>query len=370
MKAHLERVKFSQVPGWTNATMRKAFFAFKLCAKYQKNNKPYRVGTLGVKLSDFTDSYNQALLMVEPTESEAKAFFETHFQPFKISDTQSNSGFVTGYYEPELDVSRKYSDKYCWPIYKRPRDLIDIKDQPRPKGLDPYFEYGFFDGLGLREYADRQKIDQGFLKKKGLEIAFAKNRVDLFFVHIQGAARLNFEDGDKSRITFAAKTGHRFTGIGGYLVENGLLEAASVTMATIREWLAKNPSKMDEVLWKNRSYIFFRETELLASDQGPIAAAKAPLTSLSSLAVDRQIHTFSTPFFINAPSITHIENKPFQRLMIAQDTGSAIVGAARGDIFTGSGRSAGNLAGCIKNNADFYCLLPHLAAKRYYEKTV
>ena len=125
--------------------------------------------------------------------------------------------------------------------------------------MDPYFAFGRHDGGGIREYPDRREIELGALEGRGLEIAFAESRMDLFFVHIQGAARLHYQDGQRSRITYAAKTGHRFTPIGRILVERGEIPREAVTMDTIREWLAAHPGQLDELLWQNRSFIFFRE---------------------------------------------------------------------------------------------------------------
>lgn len=168
------------------------------------------------------------------------------------------------------------------------------------------------------------------------------------------------------RITYAAKAGHPFSPIGRLLLDRGELDPKTISMQTIRKWLADHPDEVDGVLWHNRSYIFFREADVAGLDMGPIAAAKVPLVAGRALAVDRLIHTFGFPFFIHAPSLTHLDNgKPFARLMLALDTGSAIVGPARGDIFTGSGFEAGELAGTVRNDADFYMLLPHVAAKRY-----
>ena len=189
--------------------------------------------------------------------------------------------------------------------------------------------------------------------------------MDLFFVHIQGAARLVYDDGRRSRITYAAKTGHAFTPIGRILVERGEIDRAAVTMDTIRAWLAEHPGEADALLWQNRSFIFFREAPVGDPELGPIAAAKVPLSAGRSLAVDRLLHTFGTPVFVSAPTLTHLDGgAPFARLMLAQDTGSAIVGAARGDIFTGSGPAAGALAGSVKHAADFFLLLPLAAADR------
>lgn len=160
------------------------------------------------------------------------------------------------------------------------------------------------------------------------------------------------------RVTYAAKSGHPFTGAGKVLVALGELALETVTMQTIRAWFRDNPGRVDEILWHNRSYIFFRETEPGSASLGPVAAAKVQLEPGRSVAVDRLLHTFGTPFFIDAPTLTVFDDAPFRRLMIAQDTGSAITGPARGDLFAGTGAAAGQIAGGIRHPADFYALVP------------
>jgi membrane-bound lytic murein transglycosylase A len=167
------------------------------------------------------------------------------------------------------------------------------------------------------------------------------------------------------RITYAAKAGHPYTSIGKVMIERGDLAAQEATMTGLREWFDLNPGQVDEILWHNRSYIFFREAAVDDPRLGPVAAAKVPLGPGRSLAVDRLIHTFSTPFFIRADRLNHLSNPPFRRLMIAQDTGSAIVGPARGDIFVGTGDAAGEKAGSVNHAADFVILIPVAAAERY-----
>lgn len=255
------------------------------------------------------------------------AFFETNCVPFKISLSQGKSGFVTAFYEPELEVSSTPDEVWRYPIYRRPPELVDIGDDNRPSGFDPTYAFGRQGKDGISYFPDRRAIDEGYLQGRGLEIAWAKSKVDLFFVHVQGAARLLFRNGEVKRITYAAKAGHPFSPIGRLLLDRGELDPKTVSMQTIRKWLADHPDDVDGVLWHNRSYIFFREADVAEEDMGPIAAAKVPLVAGRALAVDRLIHTFGFPFFIHAPSLTHLDDgKPFARLMLALDTGSAIVG--------------------------------------------
>ena len=311
-------------------------------------------------------AYVAALSAGIADENGARAFFEAHFVPFKICRNDGHPGFVTAFYEPDVAVSALPDTVFRFPFYRRPDDLIDIDDSNRPAGMDPYFAFGrLMDGF-IGEYPDRKAIDTGFLAGRGLEIAYAKSKVDVFFAHIQGAARLVYPDGSIKRVTYAAKTGHSFSAIGKLLIERGRIEAATVSMQSIRQWLEDNPDEADAIMWHNRSFIFFREAEVADAALGPVAAAKVALEPGRSLAVDRHIHTFGVPFFISSDSLTSIEEgRPFRRLMLALDTGSAIVGPARGDIFTGSGDEAGHLAGAVRNDADFFVFIPVAAAARY-----
>ncbi|NTZ92295.1 murein transglycosylase A [Agrobacterium tumefaciens] len=362
----IEQVAFQDLPGWREDDPGKLFPAMRTVLSHLRNAKPYRSGALGLTAAELVSLLETVDDEDGAGPEQARRFFETNCVPFKISPPGGKSGFVTAFYEPELEVSSVRDDVWCYPIYRRPPELVDIGDDNRPASFDPSYAFGKADERGISYFPDRRAIDEGYLEGRGLEIAWAKSKVDLFFVHVQGAARLVFPDGTVKRMTYAAKAGHPFSPIGRLLLDRGVLDPKTVSMQTIRKWLADHPDEVDEVLWHNRSFIFFREADVADLDMGPIAAAKVPLVSGRSLAVDRLIHTFGFPFFIHAPSLTHLDDgKPFARLMLALDTGSAIVGPARGDIFTGSGFEAGELAGTVRNDADFYILLPHIAAERY-----
>lgn len=365
MALSLAPASFDHLPGWRSDDPRPIVDGLKDCARHIASVKPYKTGTLGLSCADLTPALSAAVEENHRTVSQARQFFEAHFQPFVIDTGANGSGFVTAYYEPEIEVSAHRSEHYCHPIYNRPHDLIALDDSNRPADLDPSFAFGRKTNGQIVEYPDRRAIDQGFLDGRGLEIAWAHSRVDVFFMHIQGSARLRFEDGTMRRVTYAAKTGHPFTAIGRVLISWKEQHPDRVTMQSLRQWLSDNPDRVDDVLWHNRSYIFFREAPVDDPGRGPVAAAKVPLRAGRSLAVDRLIHTFGTPIFVQSDELTHLSGGPFRRLMLAQDTGSAIVGAARGDIFTGSGSRAGALAGSVKHEAAFYAFVPKSAAGRF-----
>lgn len=350
-------VSFDHLPGWRDDDKSEAFAAFRRSAR-RFSEKPYRSGSLGVEAGAFAAAYAAALSRETVDPAEAEAFFVEHFRPALIEPQDNGRGFVTGFYEPEVEASPAPTDRFTIPLLSRPDDLIDIDETNRPAGFDPYFAFGRQAGNDIVEYFDRAAIEQGALDGRRLEIAWLADRVDAFFIHVQGAARLKMTDGTVRRVTYAAKTGHRFAGAGRVLAERGEIPLGEVTMQSIRAWFRDNPDRVNEILWQNRSYIFFREAPVPDESLGPIAAAKVQLTPGRSIAVDRLLHTFGTPFFIDSQALLAFDGAPFRRLMIAQDTGSAITGPARGDLFAGSGRAAGEIAGVIRHPADFYALLP------------
>lgn len=362
----LKDVRYSDLPHWADHDPRALFPIFETIEQHLETRKPYKAGSLGLSSSELLELIKLSKQADLSSASSARLFFERSAIPFKISLKNDASGFVTGFYEPAIEVSQVQTENFRFPIYRRPSDLIDAKDLPAGHGFDPGFAFARKSHNGFDLYPDRQEIESGYLNDRGLEIAWAKSKVEVFFVHIQGAARLNFTDGSTKRITYDGKSGHAFSPIGRLLIDRGEISRETVSMQSIRDWLISHPDQADEVMWHNRSFIFFREADVSDAGLGPIAAAKVPLLAGRSLAVDKSIHTFGYPFYISASELTHLDDgNPFARLMLALDTGSAILGAARGDIFTGSGYEAGEQAGTIKHQADFYILIPRDVAQRY-----
>jgi len=176
----------------------------------------------------------------------------------------------------------------------------------------------------------------------------------------RGRLQINETDGTRRlvRVAYAGHNDQPYRSVGRWLVEQGELKLEQASWPAIRQWAARNPQRVNELLWSNPRYVFFREEPLPDPQLGPKGAQAVPLTPGRSVAVDRLLHTFGTPFYIDAPTLTAFDQKPFRRLMIAQDTGSAITGPARGDLFAGSGDAAGEIAGVVRNAADFYALVP------------
>lgn len=348
---------FADLPGWAGDDHFAAFYTFRRSAA-QGLKKPYRDGTNGRVLASLKPVFEAALNSEPADNSTARAFFETWFLPVRLQAEGRRRGHVTGFYEPVVKGSRIRTPEFPVPLYRQPQDLVEIDDTLRPAHIDPYFRFARKTADGLDYYADRGEIERGALEGQGLELVWVADRVEAFFIHVQGAARIELTDGTVMGVTYAAKTGHPFSGPGRILVDRGEIPQAEISMQAIRKWLNDNKDRADELLWQNRSFIFFRESPVDSSALGPVAAAKVQLTGGRSIAVDREKHVFGTLFYIASESVAFGDQKPFQRLMVAQDTGSAILGTARADLFAGSGLAAGEIAGRINADADFWLLWP------------
>lgn len=348
---------FADLPGWDSDDHLAAFDTFRRSAT-QALKKPYRDGADGRTFARMRPLFEAAANTTSGSQATARNFFENSFKPIRIVNENGDPGLVTGFYEPVVDGSRQPTEKFPAPLYRMPDDLVEVDDNIRPVHMDRYFRFARKGETGLDYYPDRGEIERGHLKGRGLELVHVADRVEAFFIHVQGAARIRLDDGSQMAVTYAAKTGHPFTGPGRILLERGEIPQAQMSMQAIRQWLRDNPDKADELLWQNRSFIFFKETPVENPNLGPVAAAKVQLTAGRSMAVDRERHVFGSAFYVASPKVNFGDGKPFQRLMVAQDTGSAILGEARGDLFTGSGLEAGEIAGRIKAEADFWLLVP------------
>jgi len=343
---------FSDLDGWAGDDHAAALATFRRGAEVLIDHPPKTrrlgldAGALAVILA------RSATLPADPSAERARAFFEAEFTPFEVVPL-AGTGFFTGYYEPEVAGSITPSADFGVPFYRPPDELIEI-EPGSVAGIDPAFRFAGKTAAGLVEHFDRAAVMAGALAGRGLELVYVHDPVDAFFIHIQGAARIALPDGRATRVTYAAKSGHPYTPIGRVLADMGALPRDAVTMQAIRQWLAAHPAEAAAVMAKNRSHIYFREAPVSDANLGPIAAAKVPLTAGRSLAVDRLAHSFHTPVWIETMLPA---GEPYHRLMVAQDTGSAIVGPARGDIFFGSGDAAGDIAGAMRAAGRFVVLM-------------
>jgi membrane-bound lytic murein transglycosylase A len=290
----------------------------------------------------------------------ARAFFEENFEPVRIARLGEHEGLLTGYFEPIVQGSRFPGPEFHVPLYRRPPDLVVAGRKPG-SGAFPNkgAKIGRRDANGqLVPYYDRAAIEAGALDGKKLEICWLKDPADLLAMQIEGSGRVILEDGTPLRVNYDSHNGYSFTSLSRALTEHHRIPRKGMSPERLREWMKAHPDEAENERLANRSYVFFRVTGL-SNDGEPVGAQGVPLTPGRSIAVDR-LHHYGTPFFIEANLA--IENakpaSPFHRLMIAQDTGSAIVGPARADLYWGAGDEAGHIANRIHNPGRFAMLLP------------
>ncbi len=301
------------------------------------------------------ETCKKASTIKQPTDNTIKHFFKRHFIPHQVLNLNGSSeGLITGYYEPLLKGSRTPSQQYRYPLYAQPDELliIELADvYPELKNLQLR---GRLEGRKVVPYYSRAEIDNEPTSLKGRELLWVNDQVELFFLQIQGSGRIILENGEILRVGYADQNGHPYQSIGKLLVQRGELPLESASMQGIKQWGQQNPDKLTKLLHQNSRYIFFRE--LPNNLSGPIGALGVPLTAGRSLAVDPRAIPQGAPVFLSTTWPN--SNKPLNRLMVAQDAGSAIKGGVRADFFWGFGPEAASQAGKMKQKGKMWALLP------------
>ena len=313
----------------------------------------------------------RALADGQLTEEQARLFFERNFRPLRITRLGDSAGFLTGYYEPVVDGSRFPTGIFKVPIYRRPPDLLPPFHSVGPGFPSKGQSLRRTDSGRLIPYYDRGEILDGALDGKHLEICWIKNQSDALAIQIEGSARIRLEDGAILRINYDSHNGYPFVPLNRILIEHNIIPREEMSPERIREWVHANPQSTEELLRQNRSFMFFRIVGLsndwrsaglqeIPSEPQAIGAQGISLTAERSIAVDNALHEYGTPFFVEAdlPLTDEKRSVRFDHLMIAQDTGSAIVGPARADIFWGAGDRAGRLASHVHQPGNFAMLVP------------
>lgn len=342
--ARTEAFSFADLAGWRDDDQKAAFDTFlKSCSAILNGTRAMRAarpfyGAL-FKVCE------RAVLAGNLDRDRARAFFEHNFQPLRVIPAGQTQGFFTGYYETEVDGSRFPSDEYSIPVYAAPAETVRKRQSKVFADLD------------------RTRIEDGALAGKSLEICYVKSPIDAFFAQIQGSTRVKLDSGKLLRLNYVASNGMPYTPVGKFLIDRGIVSKEEMSMDKIREFMEANPEEGKALRQKNRSFVFFRETPLSPHDEC-IGAQGVPLTPGRSLAVDKKIHIYGTPIWIDAefPIESEKPQTEFRRLLVAQDTGSAIVGPARADIYFGHGEEISHIAGRIKQNGQFVMLVPQSTA--------
>jgi membrane-bound lytic murein transglycosylase A len=347
--AQVEPVAFAALQGWNDDDHAAAFGTFlKSCGAILQSTRPVRAARPVYRGLYVACEKAAKLAASGPIDrAQARAFFEDNFKPVRILPEVHTygyytgaDGFYTGYYEAEVAGSRVKTADYSVPLYGVPARLAGRKSRV-------FAQY------------DRADIEKGALDGKGLEICWIKNPVDAFFAQIQGSTRVKLDDGELLRLNYIASNGKPYTPVGRLLIDQGIYTPEEMSMDKIREYMEAHPEAGKELREKNRSFVFFTATQLAPSDEC-LGAQGIPLTPWRSLAVDPTIHVYGTPIWIDAklPITSDLPQDTFQHLMVAQDTGSAIRGAARADIYFGHGEDIPHIAGRIKQFGKFVMLVP------------
>jgi membrane-bound lytic murein transglycosylase A len=344
-----EAVRWNELPGWKAGHPSEAWPALVRECKVMPGRDP--------RWQDICDDVR---LLGTPDDKTARAFFETRFVPHAVrGDDGEEAGLITGYYEPLLQGSRKRTSVYRYPVYARPDDLLvvdlgslydDLKGR-RLRGR-------LVDGNRVVPYYSREQIDDAKKNLHAREIAWVKDPIGLFFLHIQGSGRIRLRDGTMLAVSYADQNGHPYVAIGRYLVQKGYIDRDDLSMQSIRAWLQANPDQAEDLMMSNPSYVFF--TARPANGDGPPGSLHVPLTPERSIAVDPDFIPLGSPVWLDTtlPAADDQEPPTYRRLTFAQDTGGAIQGAVRADVFWGQGQRAEDYAGRMKQPGELFVLVP------------
>ena len=352
----LSPVTFSHLPGWREDTHGQALAALKLSCRQlatRPPSEPLNAAGTGGAAADWKFLCAAARGVRDESHAEARRFFETWFTPYLALGNSEPEGLFTGYYEAELRGSRRRHGHYQVPIYGPPGDLVSVDLGRFRRNWEGLHIAGRVNSGQLVPIESRAKIEGGALAGRGLEILWVDDPIDAFFLHVQGSGRVIMEDGRVVRLGFAGRNGHSYRAIGRDLVERRAISKDRISMQSIRAWLKAHPRQGAQLMATNPSFIFFR----VMAGGATKGAQGVALTPGRSLAVDRRFIPFGVPVWLDttdplAPS------RPLRRLVVAQDTGSAIKGPVRGDLFWGFGTAAAARAGPMKQRGRYYLLLP------------
>ena len=357
----LTAVGFADLPGWADDRLAEAVPSFlRSCDQLRALSDDAAVGTdgHGGKARQWRKACAAAAKLAPGDNAAARAMFEAQFVPYIAAGTAGATGKLTGYYVAELHASKTRHGAFQTPVLGRPDDLVMVDLSAFLNDAHGRRIWGRMDHGQLVPYYAREQIRKGVLARKGLELMYVDDPVDLLFAQIEGSAKATLDDGSSVWLEFAAKNGRAYKGVGGVLRGGGYLKPGEGTMQGIRAWFHAHPERYDEIADQDASYVFFSVSKL----PGAIGSQRTILTAQRSMAVDRAFIAMSTPIWVeaNAPvpgkkGVTAV----WHHLLIAQDTGAGIMGAVRGDIYWGDDAEAAERGGRMGGPGKYWLLLPH-----------
>ena len=350
---YLQPARFADLPGFAADDPRPALRAFlKSCTAFARMDPARPLDPLGDPRFGTAGDWRRICGLAEAVDGRDAAavrrFLTTHFRPLRVDDGEDGYGLFTGYFEPELSGSPVRTDRYAHPLYARPPELVEVDLGQFDPDLRGRRIAGRVEGNRLVPYFDRAAIDSGALAGRGLELLWVDDPIDAFFLHVQGSGRVRLPDGRIVRVGYAGQNGHPYRAIGRDLVEMGELSREEVSLPAIRAWLEAHPGRARALLRRNPSYVFFRILGEVHGDEGPPGALGVPLTPERSIAVDRRFWPLGIPFFVDTVAPFPEGERPFRALVVAQDTGGAIRGPIRADVFWGWGERAAGLLRTVR----------------------
>lgn len=356
---NLKETSFSHLPGWSKANTLTSLHAFQAsCRTFLKQPPDMLVGNdlLKLKAKDWHPVCQIALALQTSSKEEARVFFQTWFKPVEFNNGKPMTGLFTGYYFPTIPGSLVKTDKYSVPIYGLPNDRVILRLRDFDVNLPNKTLVGHIKKGQMVPYFVRKEITAGALEGSAAILAWVKSPIDRLFIEIQGSGILDLPDGKKLVLGYAGGNGAPYTAIGRVLIEKGVMTRDSASMQRIRAYLEAHPNEIEPVINQNQSFVFFRVLE----QKGALGAQGLLLTPGYSLAVDQGFIPLGTPIWLKTTRPDEHTNAthPFSRLMVAQDTGGAIRGAVRGDIYWGEGARATEIAGKMKDTGRYWLLLP------------
>lgn len=355
----IRHASFNQLPGWDNADIKQSLLTFQVsCKAFLRQNPERAIGSdrIPMQVKDWLPACRAASALNPVTEPKARRFFKRWFQPIEFYNKKPVQGLFTGYYLPLLHGKLTKTDEYNVPVYGMPSNMITINLNEFGTDLPNRHIVGRIDHNKVVPYPDREAINKGVLKDTAPVLVWVNSHIDRLFLEIQGSGIIQLDTGEKIYVGYAGENGASYTPVSNVLVSRGIMTKDTASMQGIRAWLEAHPEEIIPVTNHNKSFVFFR----LLDKSAAMGAQGVELTPGYSLAVDRKWIPLGTPLWLNTthPAANSDEQKPLQRLMIAQDTGGAIRGPVRGDVFWGAGDKATDIAGKMKNQGHYWLLLP------------
>lgn len=370
-KFGIRKSTFTQLPGWNFANKKQSMLAFQVsCKVFLKQDPKKSVGSdyFELEANDWFPACKEALMLQSPSSKTSQQFFEKWFIPVEFIDRKPVKGLFTGYYMPLLQGSLTRTKRFNVPLYAVPSDLVTINLGLFNQELKNRNIVGRISGSRIVPYYTRAEINRGAIQKKALVIAWVDSLIDRSFLEIQGSGIIQLKNGSQLFVGYSGQNGAPYTAIAKVLIDKGVMTRDNASMQHIRSYLNAHSSEMDDVLNQNKSFVFFEKLKQSAA----LGTQGVPLTAGYSLAIDRKWIPLGLPLWLatTRPHEQLDDQKTFHRLMIAQDTGGAIRGVVRGDVYWGAGERATSIAGKMKNEGHYWLLIPKNVIDRFDGKWV